>query len=476
MKTVRREDEDRERKRREDEERERRRREEEERRRREEEERRRKEQEQRKMHEVVGQENPDEWEVMGDLPDVAKITEHEDEMQMYQEETVTKTQFYEMEGTLHKQTGEILTFVEAVRQGLLDLSAGGGQFFDIHSGRISLEKAVELGYIDGAFNDVLNTRYGIRHPESRAELTLLEAIQIGLYDPETRHLYDIHSGEMLELYDWVARGILTMDTQRRLVKMGILKLPPMALHSAIDQGVLNTVSGQFVGKYSHESMPIRDALYHGYLQLVSPQQIPMIAITLSDAIKEGFINANNGEFDDKNTKDTFTLREACSKQLGLLNLYVPEVVNTAENTRLDLKDAMLRNAINTRNGNFTDLQTRRTLSLREAYNEGLISKPSTLTEMLEKDLIDSTNHFIDRGTKHRHTILEAIAAGVLDAEVRHIVDPDEKDVISIAEAMERGILGADGKIILEKQQKEFTIPEAVREGLLTKRVRHSIFD
>lgn len=428
------------------------------------------------MHEVVGQENPDEWEVMGDLPDVAKITEHEDEMQMYQEETVTKTQFYEMEGTLHKQTGEILTFVEAVRQGLLDLSSGGGQFFDIHSGRISLEKAVELGYIDGTFNDVLNTRYGIRDPETGVELTLLEAIQIGLYDPETRHLYDIRSGDMLELYDWVGRNIVTMDTQRKLVKMGILKLPPMSLHSAIDQGVLNTVSGQFIGKYSHESMPIRDALYHGYLQLVSPQQIPMIAVTLSDVIKQGFINANNGEFVDKNTNDTFTLREACSKQFGLLNLYVPEVVNTADNTRLNLKDAMLRNAINTRNGNFTDLQTRRTLSLREAYQHDLISKPYTLTEMFEKDLIDSTNHFIDRGTKHRHTILEAIAAGLLDVEVRHIVDPDEKDVISIAEAMERGILGANGNIILEKQQKEFTIPEAIQEGLLTKRVRHSIFD
>ncbi|VDM61295.1 unnamed protein product [Angiostrongylus costaricensis] len=469
--------------RRQEEEKERKRREDEERRRRNDEERLRKEVEKvsvlilcNQLHEVVGQENPDEWEVMGDLPDVAKITEHEDEMQMYQEETVTKTQFYEMEGTLHKQTGEILTFVEAVRQGLLDLSSGGGQFFDIHSGRISLEKAVELGYIDGAFNDVLNTRYGIRHPETGIDLTLLEAIQIGLYDPETRHLYDIHTGDMLELYDWVARNIVTMDTQRRLVKMGILKLPPMGLHNAIDQGVLNTVSGQFIGKYSHESMPIRDALYHGYLQLVSPQQIPMIAITLTDVIKEGFVNANNGEFVDKNTKDSFTLREACSKQFGLLNLYVPEVVNTADNTRLNLKDAMLRNAINTRNGNFTDLQTRRTLSLREAYHDDLISKPYTLTEMFEKDLIDSTNHFIDRGTKHRHTILEAIAAGLLDAEVRHIVDPDEKDVISIAEAMERGILGANGNIILERQQKEFTIPEAVREGLLTKRVRHSIFD
>ncbi|KAK6026879.1 hypothetical protein OSTOST_07137, partial [Ostertagia ostertagi] len=422
-------EEDRRRRQREKDDEDRRRREEEERRRREEEEKRRKQMpplnivQGSQIHEVVGQENPDEFEVIGDLPGVAKITEHEDEMQMYQEETVTKTQFYEMEGTLHKQTGEILTFVEAVRQGLLDLSAGGGQFFDIHSGRISLEKAVELGYIDGAFNDVLNTRYG-------------------LYDPQTRHLYDIHTGEMLELYDWVAHKIVTMDTQRRLVKMGILKLPPMALHSAIDQGVLNTVSGHFVGKYSHESMPIRDALYHGYLQLVSAQQIPMIAITLSDAIKQGFINANNGEFVDKNTKDTFTLREACSKQFGLLNLYVPEIVNTAENTRLNLKDAMLRNAINTRNGNFTDLQ-----------NATYVVSPRGVPGGSDLEAVFTYGN-------HRHTILEAIAAGLLDAEVRHIVDPDEKDVISIAEAMERGILSADGKIILEKQQKEFTIPEA----------------
>lgn len=50
---------------------------------------------------------------------MAQIVEHEDEPQMFQEETVTKTQFYEMEGILHKQTGEILTFVEAIRQGLL---------------------------------------------------------------------------------------------------------------------------------------------------------------------------------------------------------------------------------------------------------------------------------------------------------------------------------------------------------------------
>ncbi|CAI4227611.1 unnamed protein product [Auanema sp. JU1783] len=429
------------------------------------------------MFEVIGQENPDEWEGVSEIPDVAKITEHEDEMQMFQEETVTKTQFYEMEGVLHKQTGEILTFVEAVRQGLLDLHAGGGQFFDLVSGsRISLEKAAELGYIDGSFQEALNTHWGIHHPETKQSLSLMDAIQIGLYDPDIRQLRDINSGEILSMYECVSRGIINFDTQHKLIKMGILKLPPMPLNQAIEQKILNTATGQFTGKYSNETMPIKDALYHGYIQIVTPPQNPMIATTLSDVIENDLINANNGEFNDRNSNESFTLREAVSKQNNLLNLHVPEIINTSDNSRLSLGDAVVRNAVSVRNGNFTDLQSRRTMSLREAHREHLICKPLTLTEMCSKDLIDSTNHFIDRGTKHRHTLLEAIAAGLLDAEVRHIVDPDEKDVISIAEALERGILGADGLIILEKQQKTFTIPEAVREGLLTKRVRHSIFD
>uniref|UniRef100_A0A914RJC3 Uncharacterized protein n=1 Tax=Parascaris equorum TaxID=6256 RepID=A0A914RJC3_PAREQ len=227
-------------------------------------------------------------------------------MQMYQEETVTKTQFYEMEGILHKQTGEILTFVEAVRQGLLDLHSSGGEFFDIVSG--------------------------------------------------------------------------------------------------------------------------------------STRPIAMIAITLTDCIQLGLINAETGEFVDKSTGERLTLRDAVSKQNGLLNLHIPEIIRTDESRRVTLGDAIVRNAINTRQ------------------------------EIYAKDLIDSTNKFIDGGTKHRYTLLEAIASGLIDAEVRHIVDPELKD------ALERGLLEPDGRIVVPSQQKVYSFAEAVTDGLLIKRVRHTIFD
>uniref|UniRef100_A0A0R3RSE6 Calponin-homology (CH) domain-containing protein n=1 Tax=Elaeophora elaphi TaxID=1147741 RepID=A0A0R3RSE6_9BILA len=419
----------------------------------------------------------EEFEESRDVPERATIAEHEDEMQMYQEETITKTQFYEMEGILHKQTGEILTFVEAIRQGLLDLHSGGGEFYDIVSGaRISLEKAAELGYIDGGFHEVLNTHYGIRHPETGESLSLLEAIQIGLYDPDIRQLRDIETGDILPMYDCISRGIITLDTQHRLVKMGVLKLPPLSLESAIEQGVLNKETGNFTGKYTRETMPLKDALYNGYIQIGGCRPHTMIAITLSDCLETGLIDGYAGEFVDKHNGEKITLREAVSKQSALLNLHVPEIVKTDENRRITLGEAIVRNAVNTRQGNFNDLLKSQTLTLQEAFSKDLIQKPLTLTEISQKDLIDSTNKFIDGGTRSRFTLLEAIAVGLLDPDIRHIVDPDEKDVVSIAEALERGLLESDGRIVLQKQQKVFSVNEAVSDGLLIKRVRHSIFN
>lgn len=419
----------------------------------------------------------DEFEESRDFPEHATIAEHEDEMQMYQEETVTRTQFYEMEGILHKQTGEILTFVEAVRQGLLDLHSGGGEFYDIVSGaKISLEKAAELGYIDGGFQEVLNTHYGIRHPDTMESMSLLEAIQVGLYDPDVRQLRDIETGEILAMYDCITRGILSLDTQHRLVKMGILKLPPMSLENAIEQGVINKETGSFTGKYTRETMSLKDALYNGYIQIGGSRPNTMIAVTLSDCLQTNLIDGYTGEFVDKHTHEKITLRDAVSKQNSLLNLHVLEIVRTDENRRVTLGEAILRNAINTRQGNFTDLQKSVSLSLAEAFSSDFIQKPLTLTEIEAKGLIDSTNKFIDGGTKLRYTLIEAISAGLLDPDVRHIVDPEEKDVISIAEALERGLLEPDGRIVVQKQQKIYSISEAVSEGLLIRRVRHSIFD
>lgn len=310
----------------------------------------------------------------------------------------------------------------------------------VSGSKVSLEKAVELGYISEDITKILNGRHGIRHPTSGADLTLMEAIQIGLYDPDSRQLRDINTGELLSLFE--ARHICDTETQRRLIKMGVLKLPPMELEQALKNGVLNPVTGEFRGKFVQEPVQLREALYNGYIQF--SQQVPVIGITLSDCIGEGYIDGFSGEFVDRNSSEKFTLREALERGKELVRDNAREVVNTSTNQRITLNEAILCHAINPRKGNYTDLQSRVELAFQKAHEFGLISKPMTLTEVVDKGIFDSSGHFTDRG--NRYTLIEAINAGLLDPEVRHIVDEAEQEVISISEALERGVLTTGGQI------------------------------
>uniref|UniRef100_A0AC35GAA9 Uncharacterized protein n=1 Tax=Panagrolaimus sp. PS1159 TaxID=55785 RepID=A0AC35GAA9_9BILA len=348
----------------------------------------------------------------------------EEERRRREEEERRRQQpkFYEMEGILHKQTGEILTFVEAIRQGLLDLSSGSGDFYDIGGKKISLEEAVKRGLVDQNVDTILNSHLGIHHPETGQAITLREAIQIGLYDPDNRQFRDIHTNDILSLYD--SRNICNTETQLKLVKQGILKLPPTSLTGAIEQNLLNTESGQFTFRFSGETMPLKDALYNEYVQ-ISGTQNHRIAIPLSDAIELGLIDGHSGKFIDRKSGEEFDLRKALAKDNELLNTNVREIVNTASKERITLGESVISNAINIRQNNFTDLASRESLSLRQAFDNNLISKPFTLTEAAEKSLVDSYHRFVDKGTQNRWTLLEAIVHGVIDPDVRHIVDPEE---------------------------------------------------
>lgn len=119
--------------------------------------------------------------------------------------------------------------------------------------------------------------------------------------------------------------------------------------------MIDVHTGVFVGRLSNEKLEFKDALRQGYisLQLPHPQ---MIGISLTECIDQRFVNPNSGEFFDKNSKETFTLRDAISRstQEQLINLNCPEIINTLEQKRLTLGEAVIRNALNTREGNFTD--------------------------------------------------------------------------------------------------------------------------
>ncbi|KRX87999.1 hypothetical protein T4E_8905 [Trichinella pseudospiralis] len=182
----------------------------------------------------------------------------------------------------------------------------------------------------------------------------MEAIRRGIYDPELRQLKNPRTGELLSLFDASTLGVITMDNVHRLIKMGILKLPPLHLQQAIEQAVIDLQTGTFIGRFSRETLPLTEALRNGYVTL-SPTTQPGIGIALTECIEQRFIDANTGVFEDRVTGEKISLRDAVSKKTGLVNLHYREVVNTAERRRVTVEDALFRNVLNTRLGNYTCL-------------------------------------------------------------------------------------------------------------------------
>jgi hypothetical protein len=167
--------------------------------------------------------------------------------------------------------------------------------------------------------------------QSFKDITLIEAIRIGLYDPDIRQLRDIKTGEILSSYE----DVCNTETQRRLIKMGVLKSPPMSLEQALSNNAIDSRTGEFRGKYAKNTLSLREALSNGYVQFAR-RGPPTIALSLADCIRERFIDSYSGEFVDRNSGDKFTFRDALNKNDPLISSSIREIINTATKERITL--------------------------------------------------------------------------------------------------------------------------------------------
>uniref|UniRef100_A0A1I7XGR2 Calponin-homology (CH) domain-containing protein n=1 Tax=Heterorhabditis bacteriophora TaxID=37862 RepID=A0A1I7XGR2_HETBA len=436
--------EDAERRRREEEERrrrdeaERRRREDEDRRRREEEERRRREEEERRkmpslnivqgnqMHEVVGQENPDEWDIMGNLPEVAKITEHEDEIFSEAEKWGIidgKRGFY-----LDKNENKRMSFTEAAQQhrmyptGGVPDNAGDAIHTTVKvqtrtqvakkeatsSGALlddnTLGKALSLGWYEP------NSGMFI-HPDTQKQMTLKEAIIKGLFNPYDTTVIDKKNTRTLSLLEAIQEGIVD-DTAGT---------------------VLDTQSKE---KYDLNSALNKDAVKCGMIALIAS---PMKAAqAVAEAVKRR--DAEGYKFKIENY-DGGSLGSRTS---------VPKFREETTITRL------------------TPHKTEPTLSVRMRQSQTSLGDRS-------RSLIDDPSTIADL----QHEFLSNLEANQFDTDEKIITNPSGGPRLSVREAAETGLLDVlTGEIVVPESGRRYSIPKAVHlnyvQGDAAKRLMESL--
>lgn len=343
---------------------------------------------------------------------------------------VPKSQILYTPTVLNQLTKQWLTLAEAVQSRLLDLDRG--QYNDpLNGDTLSLPAAVQRGLLDRDMLRDLHQKCGLRDVSTGYELSLLQAIQQGLFNPVSGRVTEPKSGRTMSVNDSSKEGIISRDTADRLSYMTI---------------------------YMTSTMQTQ-----GYYGLTSATDV-QLPLSLDQAIRKGLYDAHSGKVQDLVSHEQLTLAEALER--NLISSIHKEVVHPVSGSRLTVTEAVSQGVIDPRTGRFIDRRSGQKISLDEAHQRALLQEPISLCTALTDGVVDYTGRFKDGRSGRKMTLAEAIEKGLLDEDLKCILDPKTNDLLSLSEAISCGMIDArQGRFIDASTGLSLVIHEAVNEGL-----------
>uniref|UniRef100_A0A1A9WHW1 Dystonin n=1 Tax=Glossina brevipalpis TaxID=37001 RepID=A0A1A9WHW1_9MUSC len=221
-------------------------------------------------------------------------------------------------------------------------------------------------------------------------------------------------------------------------------------------------------------IPLIEASKPDYLIRHESVTIKSNALCLSDAIEHGLVDAD-GWIADRNSGERFKLDIAIAKQL--INPNIREVVDAKNDSKITLDEALKRGILNIAVSRYINESTGEKLSFIEAKSLQLITKPYTLKDICDKNLMDERSRIISPVGRKKLGIMEAIEVGVLDFDSLKCITRRKGELITLQNAIADNII-----LPLECQYRNFStgeifdIPEAVQRGLISSVTQRSIFD
>ena len=343
---------------------------------------------------------------------------------------VPKSQVLYTPTVLNQRTKRWLTLAEAVQSRVVDLDQS--QYHDSATGdTLSLPAAVQRGFLDRDVLHVLHQKCGMRDVTSGHEVSLLQAIQKGLFNPVSGRVTEPQSGRTMSVNDACKERIISRDTADRLSYMTIYMTSTMQMQ--------------------------------GYYGLTSATDV-QLPLSLDRAIRKGLYDAHSGKVHDPVSHEDLTLAEAL--QRNLISAIHKEVVHPVSGSRLTVSKAVSLGIIDPRTGRFIDPQSGQQMSLDEAHQRGLLQAPMSLCTALTDGVVDYTGRFKDGRTGRKMTLAEAIEKSLLDEDLKCILDPKTNDLLSLSEAIASGMIDAkQGRFVDASTGLSLVIHEAVNEGL-----------
>ncbi|XP_069355680.1 microtubule-actin cross-linking factor 1, isoforms 1/2/3/4/5 isoform X12 [Maniola hyperantus] len=357
----------------------------------------------------------------------------------------------------------------AIRKRLLD-----PQSTLVHIGGkvIPFEFAVDKGIVNGRTGTILlgDERIDFREAfergilvEVRKPLSLMEAIEKGVYNEITGLFMDPQSGKKYTLADAIKKNLIDPHSVHiRDNRLG--KWDNITLSESIETGVIDDKSGKIKNINSdNEEINLAKAFEIG---LLVDSNAP---ISLQRALHQGLYDDVTGKFIDPVTTRKITLHEAIRRSI-ISPKYLCYFDKKSEKP-LTLTECCRSEIIDKRNGKFSEPGSDIKVSLSEAMSLGLIvdieSAGFSLYETLSMNMYDITELlFIHPVSERRISLKTSIAEDFVNPETSIVKNIPSSKYIKLKEAIETGIIDENESVYVLPNGNQINLFDAKNRGLI----------
>lgn len=407
------------------------------------------------------------------------------------------------DGLIDPKDGVILTNIDTIpqEQNALDFTEAfeRGLLVEVKT-PLSLYEAILKNVYDSESHLFLDPRTG-------QDMTLIEAIEVNLIDPESVHVKDTKSGvwRKLGLIDAIHLGYIDGNTayvndysQRETLKitlpeafdLGILidNRAAVSIQRAIHQGLYEETSCKIHDPATERKITLHEAVRKFIINPLLPCYFDKKngkLLNLSETCRLGIIDRREGTFKDPIKSVTLTLTEALNVgliidietanfslydiiEMGLYDETANVLIHPSTNKKFNLKDALSVELVNPLHSIIKNIKMNKYVLLPEALAQNIINEELNTYNLPNGNtinLLEAKNRGLIVTNKRYISIEEALKNNFYRPDSGKFIDPSTCTCFDLIQGIESGFLDPTTTALKDSTTNALkTIPLAISEG------------
>jgi hypothetical protein len=346
---------------------------------------------------------------------------------------------------IHPKTNEPIDLSKAANMGLVDVTLAEtlpkGVCNPANGEKISVKRAIELGIINSRTGEVRNpfsnerltwvdltkpvytsiTMDGVYDPKKGYSVSVTSALNDGLINASSEQYHNPITGDRFSLEDATNKGLIDQETYRAITRPF---LNDYRTHRQLN--LLQAVNAKLIDpknrtiQFSADKiLPISQAVRDNLIPREVGERLRRHdKLTFAEAVGRGAVDVAQNMFTDPDSGKQIPIQEAVSAGLidtGNADLDAQEtsLAQVIESHAFDEHSGRIRDPKSGLNVTFSDAVHRRIVDPDSLLHDLESQKTLTVREALSGGLIDSNGRYIHRASNQQLPLMQAIKQGLI---------------------------------------------------------------